>query len=66
MWNVKTKVIPVIIVAAGTISESFTKYLSNIPGKYEINATTQNSHIGHCTRTAESTDVNVQNTQHGK
>ena len=30
MWNVKTKVIPVITEAAGTISESFRKYLSNI------------------------------------
>ena len=33
MWNVKTKVIPVIIVATGTISESFRKYVSKIPGK---------------------------------
>jgi hypothetical protein len=36
MWNVKTKVIPVIIGAAGTISESFTKYLSNVTGKHEV------------------------------
>jgi len=36
MWNVKTKVIPVIIGATGTISESFTKYVSNIPGKHEV------------------------------
>ena len=34
MWNVKTKVIPVITGANGTISKSFTKYLSNIPGKH--------------------------------
>jgi len=33
MWNVKTKVIPVIIWATGTISKSFRKYVSNIPGK---------------------------------
>jgi len=33
MWNVKTKVIPVIIGATGTISKSFRKYVSNIPGK---------------------------------
>jgi len=31
MWNVKTKVIPVIIGATGTISKSFRKYVSNIP-----------------------------------
>jgi len=33
MWNVKTKVIPVIIGANGTISESFRKYVSNRPRK---------------------------------
>ena len=33
MWNVETKVIPVIIGATGTISKSFRKYVSNIPGK---------------------------------
>jgi hypothetical protein len=33
MWNVKPKVIPVIIGATGTISESF---VSNIPGKHEV------------------------------
>jgi len=36
MWNVKTKVIPVIIGATGTISKSFRKYVSNIPGKHEF------------------------------
>jgi len=36
MWNVKTKVIPVIIVATETISKSFRKYVSNIPGKHEV------------------------------
>jgi len=36
MWNVKTKLIPVIIGATGTISKSFRKYVSNIPGKHEV------------------------------
>ena len=36
MWNVKAKVIPVLIGATGTISESLKRYLCNIPGKYEI------------------------------
>ena len=36
MWNVKTKAIPVIIGATGTISKSFRKYLSNIPGNHEV------------------------------
>ena len=36
MWNLKTKVIPVIIGATGTISKSFKKYVSNIPGNHEV------------------------------
>ena len=37
MWNIKTKVIPVIIGATGTVSKkSFRKYVSNIPGKREV------------------------------
>jgi len=36
MWNVKTKVIPVIIGATGTVSESFRKYMSNVPVKREV------------------------------
>jgi len=36
MWNVKTKVITVITDATGTISKSFRKYVSNIPGNHEV------------------------------
>ena len=36
MWNVKTKMIPVIIVATGINLKSFRKYMSNIPGKHEV------------------------------
>jgi hypothetical protein len=36
MWNVKTKVTPVIIGATGTISKSFRKYFSSVPGKHDI------------------------------
>jgi len=36
MWNVKTQVIPVIIGTTGTISKSFRKYVSNIPGNHEV------------------------------
>jgi hypothetical protein len=35
-WNVKTKVISVIIGATGTISKTFRKYVSNVPGNHEI------------------------------
>jgi hypothetical protein len=34
----KTKMIPVIIGANGTISKCFRKYLSNITGKHDIEA----------------------------
>jgi len=36
MLDVKTKVIPVMIRATGTISKSFRKYVTNIPGKHEV------------------------------
>ena len=36
MWKVKTRVIPVIIGATGTISKSFRKYISNIPGNHGV------------------------------
>jgi hypothetical protein len=36
MWNVKTKVTPVMITATGTISKSFRKYLSSVQGEHDI------------------------------
>jgi hypothetical protein len=37
MWNVKAKVISVILIkTTATISESLRQYLSNIPGKHEV------------------------------
>ena len=36
MWNVKTKMIPVILGTNGTISKSFRKYVSNMPGNHEV------------------------------
>ena len=36
VWNVKNKMILVILGATGTISKSFRKYVSNIPGKHEV------------------------------
>jgi hypothetical protein len=36
MWNVKARVIPVVIGATGTISKSFRKYVSNIPGNRDV------------------------------
>ena len=36
MWKVKTRVIPVIIGVTGTVSKSFRKYISNIPGNHDM------------------------------
>jgi hypothetical protein len=36
MWNVKTRVIPIIIGATWTISKSFRKYVSTIPRNHEV------------------------------
>jgi hypothetical protein len=36
MWNVKTRVIPVVTGATWTISKSFRKYVSNVPGNADI------------------------------
>jgi hypothetical protein len=33
MWNVKTRVIPVI---TGAISKSFRKYVSTVPGNHDV------------------------------
>jgi len=36
MWNVKAKVIPVIIGATETIPKSLRQYPNNTPGKHQI------------------------------
>jgi len=36
MWNVKTRVIPVVIGVTGTISKSFRKHVRNIPGHHDV------------------------------
>ena len=36
MWNMRAKVILVIISVTGTISQLLRQYLNNIPGKHEI------------------------------
>jgi hypothetical protein len=46
MCNVKTEVIPAIIGATGTISISFRKYLSNIPGKHEVKELQKSAILG--------------------
>jgi hypothetical protein len=36
MWNVEPRVITEVTGATGTISKSFRKYVSNIPGNHDI------------------------------
>jgi len=36
LWNVKTEVIQLMTGTTGSVSESFTKYLSSMPGKQDI------------------------------
>jgi len=36
MWNVKTRVIPVITAETGTIPKSSTKYVSDIAGNHDV------------------------------
>jgi len=64
-WTVKTKVIPVTVGATGTISKSFRKFLSNIPGKHKIKELQQTAILG-STRISRRTNVKVQNIQNGK
>jgi hypothetical protein len=60
MWNVKAKVILVIIGATGTVSKSLGQYLSNMQESTK-SRNCKNSHIGHCTHTAVSDNLRVQN-----
>jgi hypothetical protein len=46
MWNVKTRVIPVINGANGTISKSFRKYVNNIPGNHDVNEQQKTAILG--------------------
>ena len=46
MWSVKTKVIPVITGAAGTILKSFRHYLSNVLGNDEIRELQKTAKLG--------------------
>jgi hypothetical protein len=46
MWNEQVNVIPVIIGTTGTISKSFRKCLSNIPGNHEIKELQETAILG--------------------
>jgi hypothetical protein len=46
MWNAKTKMIPIIIWATGTISKSLRQYLSDIQEKGEIKEMQKSAILG--------------------
>jgi hypothetical protein len=60
MWNVKTNVISVIIGANRNDIKIIQKIPEPLTGKARNQGAAENSHIGHCTNTSESTDVRVQ------
>ena len=49
---------------------NYIEIIQKLPKQHTVKArhqaTTENSHIGHCTHTWESTNVRAQNIQHGK
>jgi len=46
MWNVKTKLISVIIGTTETVSKSFRKYVSNIPGNHDFKELQETAILG--------------------
>ena len=65
MWKVKTRVIPVMIGATGTISKSIRKYIRNIPGNHEVKELQKTVILGtaHILCTLESANVKLQYSQ---
>jgi hypothetical protein len=51
MWNVK--VIPLIIGATGTVSKSFRKYVSDIPGNHDVKELQKTAILGTAHRLRE-------------
>ena len=61
MWNVKTKVIPVITGATGTISKPFRKYQDqNIPGNHEVKELQKTVILGTAHILRKSANVEIQ------
>jgi hypothetical protein len=46
MQNVKTRVIPIVMGATGTISKSFRKYVRTIPGNHEVKELQKTAMLG--------------------
>jgi hypothetical protein len=46
MWIVKTRVIPVIIGATGTISKTFRTYVNDIPENHDVKELQETAILG--------------------
>jgi len=66
MWNVTEKMIPVITGATGTIISHSDNTWATYRESMKLRHYKKKSYIGHCTHTAESTNVKVQNIFHGE
>jgi len=55
LWNLKCKIIPVIIGATGIVTKSLRKNLETVPGKKFYRFTTKDSYTWNITHTKEST-----------
>jgi hypothetical protein len=64
MWNVKAWMIPVIIGATGTISRSFRKYVSDIPGNREVKELQKTTILGIAHILRKVLNVKEQKSQH--
>jgi uncharacterized protein YlxP (DUF503 family) len=65
MWNVQTRVIPVIIGATWTISKSFRKYVSYIQGNHDVKELHKIAILG-TAHVSESANVKEQKSQRKK
>ena len=65
MWYIKTKVIPVT-TGEMKLSQYHSKISEQRNWEARNRGTTDNCHTGHCTHTAEITDVKAQNIHNGK
>jgi len=65
MWNVKARVIPVIISATGAISDSLRQHLSNALGKNEIKELQRTAILGTAHKLREVLMQKYKNIFHG-
>jgi hypothetical protein len=63
MWNLKTRVIPVISGATGTISKSLKKHVSDITGHHDVKELQKTATLGTAHILRKSANTKEQNSQ---